>query len=310
MPKEVAIPLIIVGSIALIFIALTLIMGFIYFNRVFRRKKAGIDSNLHMTTNSENHPDKLWLDSLAREEINMKSFDKLNLKGYFFNNNDSNKLVIMVHGYHGTYRSLAYQAKMFYNHGYSLLMIDLRCHGSSEGKHFSMGQKETRDLKDWANLMIKRNPNFRIALFGVSMGGHIVMMASDKLPFNVMCAIEDCGFTSTYRQLLYTSNITRAPVFRFSTWACSVVSKIFFRFSCHNNAKKSISKARIPFMFMHGELDGVVPYVNLDRAASYFPKNIYKEVYTFRECDHLEAIHLKPELYNEKITRFVDMFIK
>ena len=304
MPKEIAIPLIIVGVIALIYLILTILMGSIYFNRVFRRKKVGANPL------KDNDPAKEWLSSLPQEELTMKSYDKLNLKGYYFDNNGSKKLALLVHGYHGSHMSLAKQAKMFYEHGYSLLMIDLRCHGNSEGKHFSMGQKETRDLIDWIKFINERDSNYRIMLFGVSMGAHIIMMASDKLPFNVMCAIEDCGFTDTYRQMLYTSNILRAPLFKFSTWACSLISEFFYRFSCHNNAKTTLTNARIPFLFMHGELDGVVPYANLERASSYFPKNIYKEVYTFRDCDHLEAIHLRPEQYNEKITKFVDQFIK
>ena len=310
MPKELVALLIVLGAILILFIIFTFMVGFIYFNRVFRRKKANFEGNFHMNATGDDHPDKLWLDSLNKEEITMKSYDKLNLKAYFVDNDGSTKLAILVHGYHGSYRSLAYQARMFYNHGFSLLLINNRCHDTSEGKYFTMGQRETRDLKDWINLMINRNDNFRITLFGVSMGGHIVMMSADKLPFNVMCAIEDCGFTSTYRQMLYTSQVTNAPMFKYSTFAASIVARLFFGFSCHNNAKHTLSKARIPFLFMHGNLDGLVPYANLDRAASYFPKNIHKEVVTFEDCDHCEQVHRQKDKYEARLFGFVDKFIK
>ena len=58
MPKEIAIPLIIVGVIALIYLILTILMGSIYFNRVFRRKKVGANPL------KDNDPAKEWLSSL------------------------------------------------------------------------------------------------------------------------------------------------------------------------------------------------------------------------------------------------------
>ncbi len=310
MPKEVLIPLIVLVSLFIIFLIISIITGLIYFNRVFRRRKGNTDEIINVNKTSNEHPDRLWLDSLNKEKVMIKSHDKLNLNGYFVDNNGSLKVALLVHGYHGSHRSMASQARMFYEHGYSLLLIDLRCHGESEGKYFSMGRLETRDLKDWIDYLNSRNDNYRIILFGVSLGAHLVMNSLDKLPFNVMCAIEDSGFTSLSRQMLYTSNLTRAPLFRYSTWACSFVSSLFFRFSIHNDARVSISKSRIPVLFMHGEIDGVVPYINLGRASSYFPKNIYKEVYTFKDCDHLEAVHLKRDLYNDKIISFVDQFVK
>ncbi len=307
-PKELIFIFIIIGIVFILFIVVNIIIGFKYFNKVFRRKENVLDSKMHLA--KEDDPDKKWLDEIAKEELTMKSYDKLNLKGYFVDNNGSNKLAIIVHGYHGSYRSLAAQGHMFYNNGFSLLLINNRCHGSSEGKFLTMGQRETRDLKDWIAFMNKRNPDFKIALFGVSLGGHIVMMAANRLPFNVMCAIEDCGFTSTYRQMLYTSNMTNAPLFRLSTFDCALIAQLFFKFSCYNNAKQTLSQARIPFMFMHGDLDGIVPFANLYRASSYFPKNIYKEEVIFRDCDHCEQIRLQRDLYEEKLKNFVNKFIK
>lgn len=304
-----ALYLIIGGSVfSLFFFIFSFALGFGYFNRVFRRK-GSFDDALNMHSKADT-PEKKWLLDLEKEEITMKSFDNLNLKGYFVDNKGSTKIALIVHGYHGTWLSLAAQAKMFYEDGYSLLLINHRCHGSSEGKHFSMGAKETKDLLMWIDLLNNRNREYRIVLFGVSMGAHIIMMTADKLPFNVMCAIEDCGFTSLYRQMLYTSHITNAPFFRYSTFMASIITIIFYQFSCHNNAKRSLPRAKIPFLFMHGDLDGIVPYKNLERASSYFSSHIYKEVVTFKECDHCEQIHRQPDLYKEKLIGFVNKFVK
>ena len=307
--KELIYVFIGLGVFLLSFIVFSLLLGFGYFNRVFRRKRNEFDTKL-VNHSKDDTPDKIWLKSLQNEEITMKSFDGLKLKGYYVDNNGSTKVALIVHGYHGSWLSLASQARMFYEDGYSLLLINNRGHGTSEGKHFSMGTKETRDLLMWIDLLNARNREYRIVLFGVSMGGHIVMMSADKLPFNVMCAVEDCGFTSLYRQMLYTSQITNAPLFRYSTFMTSLISIVFYHFSCHNNAKKTLPKSRIPFLFMHGDIDGIVPFKNIDRAESYFPKDIYHEKVVFNECDHCEQIKRQPDLYKEKLIGFVDKFVK
>ncbi|MEG0766219.1 MAG: alpha/beta hydrolase, partial [Clostridia bacterium] len=60
-----------------------------------------------------------------------------------------------------------------------------------------------------------REENAEIVLFGVSMGGATVMMASgETLPPNVKAIIEDCGYSSIYDEFVHQlHDAYRLPAF-------------------------------------------------------------------------------------------------
>ena len=184
MPDWLIVVLIVISSLLLVGFLLFLIDGFIFFNLTFRRRIGDKDFAKNENPKEKNAPDRLWYFSNKIEELTLVSKDKLNLKGYFIKNpSNSNKLAILIHGYHGRYYSLVSQAKIFFELGYDVLSLNNRCHDTSEGKYFTMGKKEKEDVLLWISKMTKRNPDYKIALLGVSMGAHIAMQtaASPKL---------------------------------------------------------------------------------------------------------------------------------
>ena len=98
--RPLEITLIIVGSLLFVMLVLFLVIGWVTFTKSFCRRK----NDKHFADNEDprfkNAPDRQWFWAQNIEEITLKSFDGLSLKGYFLNNH-SNKLVIMVHGHHG-----------------------------------------------------------------------------------------------------------------------------------------------------------------------------------------------------------------
>lgn len=69
------------------------------------------------------------------EEIIIKSYDGLNLKGFFHKvYNDSKKVVILNHGYTANHYVDYQFTDIFFEEGYNVLLVDMRSHGESEGK--------------------------------------------------------------------------------------------------------------------------------------------------------------------------------
>ena len=122
----------------------------------------------------------------------------LRLHAYeFLNSVQSDIWAIIVHGYYGNGRDMSYYAEQYYKRGYNVLVVDLRGHGQSQGDYIGMGWHDRLDIIDWANYLIKQNPNCKIILHGVSMGAATVMMATgENLPDNIRVAVEDCGYTA------------------------------------------------------------------------------------------------------------------
>ncbi len=295
--------------ISLLFFLIVILIGrFFYKSSCLRRKG---DEHFADTEprKEKNSVERKWLFSQYIEQLDLKSFDGLNLKGYFINNN-SNKLAILVHGYHGRYYSLTRQAKFLYEDGYNLLMINNRCHDTSEGKFISMGKFETRDLKDWISVMIKRNPSYEILLFGVSMGAHIVMMSLNNVESNVKCAVCDCGYASLFDQMMHSCSLSKLKMYKFITWCGSFYSLLFHHFSFHNNTKKSLSVSTTPILLMHGDIDTIVPFNNLEINANNVNNKTYKQIHIFEDCNHCEQIKKMGDEYKEIVTNFIDKFIK
>lgn len=300
----------IIGGLTFLFIAFSFIYGQAFFMVSFSRRKD--DEHFAQNENPEDKktPNRIWYFSNKLEEIEMKSFDNLKLKAYFLNNN-SHKLAILIHGYRGRYYSLVSQARIFFENGYDVLCINNRAHDTSEGKYFSMGPKETKDTLGWINLMIKRNPNYEIALFGVSMGGHIAMMSASQtnLPVNVKCIIEDCGYASL-KNMLYEATKANHLIFpRYAVWLGNLYAKVFHHFSFNDSTENAFKNLKLPILLIHGEDDTYVPYANLAKNASYVPEGIYKEVVTFKGTNHNKSI-LQYEKYQKTVNDFVNKFIK
>lgn len=303
------IALLIVIGVTLLFWILVLVVGRLFFKVSSLRRKD--DENFAKTEprKEKNSPERKWLFSQNIEEINLVSFDHLNLKGYFIKNK-TNKLAILVHGYHGRYYSLTRQAKFLYEDGYNLLLINNRCHDTSEGSFISMGKFETKDLKQWVKLMINRNKNYEILLFGVSMGAHIVMMTLDENNPNVKCVVSDCGYASTYAQMEYSCSLSKLKLTKFITWCGNVYSILFHHYSYHNNTKDSLKNSKTPILLMHGNIDTIVPFKNLEINSNNVNKDTYSEIHVFDGCNHCEQIKIKGEEYKEVVLNFVDKFIK
>ena len=241
----------------------------------------------------------------------MTSYDGLKLKGYFINNN-SNKLAILVHGYHGRFYSVVSQARIFYENGFDVLTINNRTHDSSEGKLITMGKRETRDLGDWIELMVKRNPNYQIALYGISMGGHIVMKAASKKSVNqkIKCVIEDCGFHSLKDELTLMTKKSPSPIPRTTVAFADLYSRLVHHFSFTYTIKKSFKNLKMPILILHGSKDDYVPTYNAELNYDAVPEGVYKEKHIFEGAGHTQSVVNKKEEYTRIVNEFVNKFIK
>ena len=302
--------LIVLGSLLLILLVGFFFIGKTFFKVSFSRRKD--DERFAELENPEDKktPDRIWYFSNKLEELTITSFDNLKLKGYFIDNK-SDKLVILVHGYRGRYYSCVSQAHIFSDLGYDVLAINNRAHDTSEGKYFSMGPNEKKDILMWIDFMVKRNPKYQICLLGTSMGGHIVMMtgSSPSIQDNVKCIIEDCGYASLKEILVLGAKNSHILFPRFAASLGGIYARMFHHFSFRDDTKDAFKSLKLPILLIHGDLDKYVPYENLKINASNVPDEVYKEVVTFKGVDHNRSV-TEYDKYKEVVSNFVSKFIK
>ena len=253
-----------------------------------------------------------WLDTHEHNDVYLISRDNYCLHALMFDNN-SDDWVILVHGYDADGTHMTTYARKLYSEGYSILSIDQRGCGLSGDNETTMGHLEKFDVIDWAEKLTREYNAKNIAFLGVSMGAATVMLASsEKMPETVKCIIEDCGYSSVREQFEHSiAKIVHLPPYPM-LWICSILTRIQKRWNILKDADctRSVSDARVPILFIHGDEDDFVPYRMHSVLYNACPRND-KQILTVRNAKHTEAVSVEPELYWNTVLSFIrKYFIK
>lgn len=249
-----------------------------------------------------------WLNEYKTKELTINSFDNLKLYGLSIKaNKKTNKWVIMVHGYKSLGMMMINRAHEFVKEGFNVLLIDQRCCGKSEGRYITYGWLEHYDVLDWINLIVNKDKDAKIVLYGFSLGGATVMnVAGEYLVDNVKCIIEDAGYSSLKDILAYQRNKKYKSKGIFVVPGLDYLLKSKCGFSINDaNSLRQLQQSVTPIMFIHGEEDKNVPYEMV--FDNYYACNSEKELFTVSNANHHETIDNK--YYYERIFRFIDRFI-
>lgn len=235
--------------------------------------------------------------------------EKGKLRAYLYDSADTHKWIILVHGYGN---NAAMMVRMMDAHKelipkYKVLLPDLIAHGSSDGKHISMGYNDRLTVKKWIAEILKMDPEASIALYGISMGAATVMITSgeDDLPENVKCVVEDCGYTSADEQfadVLYSAaKLPKNPLIPYMNLFC----KMRAGYSLYDASPiNGVRKTKLPMFFVHGEADDFVPTRMVHPL--YEACNTEKELLLIPDAIHAKSCKTHPEIYWPPVLKFLE----
>ncbi len=305
-------------QIAIVILAIFLlffIFGHFLFIRACRRRKSySSDRHEHGGGRglSEDALAKLadareWFDAQKFEDVSIPSHDGLCLRGKLLAAGEMRGVILFFHGYHSSARrDFSIQARVLHEAGYHLLLVSERSHGESSGKYLCFGVKERYDVQDWAKFAKRRFGDLPIALFGLSMGGASVLMASAlKLPATVRAVISDCGFTSPWeiiaRTLRRSHKIFPYPVIYFMNFWARTLADFDFR-EC--SVEEALKTSSLPTLLIHGKEDRFVPAEMSVRAAKSSPD--HTELLLVDGARHGQAILFATEEYERRLLSFLE----
>src|SRR5699024_3175106 len=162
-------------------------------------KKANMNKNTSKNKKDPLAEKKRWYEDAKKQRWYIKSnTGDYRLDANYIPKKNSDKTVVLLHGFTNNKDTMGPYAAMFHQMGYNVLMPDARAHGQSQGKYIGYGWPEKYDVRKWVRKLIaEEGKKQKIVIFGVSMGGATTMMASGiKMPSQVKAYIEDCGYTS------------------------------------------------------------------------------------------------------------------
>ena len=204
-----------------------------------------------------------WFRAQRLEEVTIRSRDGLKLCGSYLEAPHAKACVLLCHGYRSRGElDFALVLRLLYEHGCSLLAIDQRAHGRSEGKYIAYGVLERYDCQQWAwFLHAKLGGRVPIFLEGMSMGASTVMMAAElALPPSVVGIIADCGYNSPWEELRhcikYRYHLPVVPVLPLTELMCRLVAGYSLKGA---SAAASLANSSLPLLIIHGTDDDFVP---------------------------------------------------
>ncbi|WP_156298924.1 alpha/beta hydrolase [Streptobacillus canis] len=246
-----------------------------------------------------------WFEN-NKNRVKMKSVTGFNLVGYEFINENSMNWVIMVHGFNSNSRELSTHIREIYKLGYNVFSPDLISFGESEGTFISMGGKDSEDLVNWVEYLLKKYPKNKFVLFGRSMGAATVINSLGEInKENVVGFIEDSGYIKLRGIFSYQlKKLYSLPSFPILDIANSMV-KIRAGYSIDDvDATSDLQNTSIPGLILHGSDDGFVPSENAKEIYSLLKSD--KKIFIFEDAKHVQA-HF---LYKEKYWNIVSEFLR
>lgn len=307
----------IIAGIVIVLLILWLALGFAFFFIALGSKKREDPTvpakNSLFERNADNENLKAgykWFDTTPHTELLISSHESgKKLHGQYFENAGSNLWAITIHGWTNINREMSSYAMEYYRRGFNVIIPDLRGHGNSETNYVSMGWLDRLEIVDWINYIIAQNPDAQIVLHGVSMGAATTMMTTgEKLPENVVCAVEDCGFTGVYDifedQCIRKYHVPPKIVMPAAGIANLLINHFSFR---EASAVEQLKKSKTPTLFMHGDKDNFVLFENLDKV--YNACAAEKEKYVIRGAEHAVSSHWFHEEYWAVVEKFIAKYV-
>jgi len=233
--------------------------------------------------------------------------DKLRLAAWFVPNKDTDRSIILVHGRNASKQNaisgkLPELAAELHHAGFSVLMMDLRGHGESEGKRYTWGVCEQWDVLGAVDCLL--NVGFlpgKIAVLGISLGGAAVIGAAAK-----ETAIGAMVLESTFADLIDLV----APNWKKESGlpmlflpGVYLMWKLLYGINPKDvkPVEDIVQVEPRPVLILHSETDEMIPVKHAQRLAAAVP---HAKLVLFDNCSHAELFRDCPKAYLDAIIPF------
>lgn len=241
------------------------------------------------------------------EYVTIRTPDGLTLSGRYYHVKDGAPLDIGFHGYRSSAMTdFCGGSELSFQLEHNVLLVDQRSHGKSQGRTITFGIKERQDLLCWVHYAVERfGAEVQIILYGVSMGGATVLMASElELPPNVKAIIADCPYSSPRDIILAVGKkMGFSPKL---IWPFVVLgARVYGGFDINEvTAESAVRHAKVPILIIHGEADGFVPHDMSRVIQEANPEKVAR--HTFPGADHGISYLVDTPGYQKIVTEFMN----
>lgn len=257
------------------------------------------------------HPNRTWrpIDwdppPLNPARVYFKSADGTRLAGWIKPHDNPIATAILVHGLGVNHTVLANRAYRLWQRRFSVMLLDFRACGESEGTTSTCGVREVEDLSAAVDLCLHQPEfgNAPIVALADSLGGTVTLAAaaqrteiqavfSDAAPISLKSAI-DKGFGA------YTG-LPALPFRRAVVWVAERITRERVKDFSVEHAIARIAPRAV--CLAHGHLDPLVDVADAQRM--YERAGEPRELWLEPDVGHVLASQVDPELYADRVADF------
>jgi len=257
------------------------------------------------------HPNRRWrpIDwepmPLNPARVRFKSADGTRLAGWIKPHDNPIATVILVHGLGVNHTVLANRAYRLWQRRFSVMLLDFRACGESDGVTSTCGVREVEDLSAAVDLCL-RQPEFGnapIVTLADSLGGTVALAAAAQRP-EIKATFTDCAPISLRSAIdkgfgAYTG-LPALPFRRAVVWAAErMTGENVDDFSVEDSIARIAPRA---VCLAHGHLDPLVD-VN-DAHRMYQRAGEPRELWLEPDVGHVLASQIDPEDYADRVGDF------
>lgn len=270
---------------------------------------SGSETALHPSPASEEET--LSMYPQLEEKIESVSFlanDGVRLEGWMATR-ETDKAVILLHGYTGDRTDMLPQANMLFDAGFTVLLFDFRHRGESEGDFVSFGYYEKQDVLAAVNLLEELGIS-NIGIIGLSNGGATSILFAAENPGRIKALVVDSAFKSLDSAVSQSfTHFVGLPAFPFSpitVWFSELRTGLNRNDVIPEEAIMNITNT--PLLIIHGLEDETISFA--DSESIYLKANQPKRLWLVQKAGHAEASEVAEEEYRSQIVGFFTKNLK
>jgi uncharacterized protein len=210
---------------------------------------------------------------------------------------ESERVLLYLHGNGANIGANVDQASRFHQLGFSVLLIDYRGYGKSEGDFPTENSVYTDAQAAWDYLIQRGSSPDQIFIYGHSLGGAIAINLATQNP-SAAGLIVQSSFTSMREMATYAKNLEIFPLDLLLTQRFDSLQKL------QANGSSGEKPLQMPVLFIHGTADTQVPSVMSEALYAAAPEP--KQIWLVPEAGHNNVADVAGSEYLQAVQRFVE----
>ena len=245
----------------------------------------------------------------TKEDFSVFATDGVQLKGWKIRPSSPNgDWVLIFHGVADNRTGMLGYAEFLLRHGYSVVMMDARAHGSSGGDMATYGWKERYDTVAVTDQLYSTENVRRLYAFGVSMGAALALQSAAVEP-HISGVVAEDPFANL-REVSYDyaglhfSPLLGKTLFRPASIAGMNAMAKAGGFNPHDDSpEKAVAERPFPILLICGTRDHIIPCRHAERI--YKVASGPKELWVVQGAEHASAIAAAGAEYEQRVIHFL-----